>query len=199
MVTFDLTSDENVHWGPREVRVGRYSKLNGHSNFGSNSPDVTPNLSAVFEHEPEQPRCSKQYAPNGGINAFCLPLRVHSPPVSTLLSAQETLRHVLPPRALLPSGVLGFAQWGARGETGGREESEVQVRGHLPPGSPLWAGPSTEVPPKAASTTHHTISLGAGNLSLLKARLGMGYPGPRTITYGCPSPWPRHCKYLFVN
>lgn len=181
MVTFDLThltSDENVHWGPREVRVGRYSKLNGHSNFGSNSPDVTPNLSAVFVREPEQPRCSKKYAPNGGINAFCLPLQVHSPPVSTLLSAQETLRHILPQAGSPTLWCARVCPTGSQGETGGREESEVQVRGPLPPGCPLRAGPSTEVPPKAASITHHTISLGAGNLSLLKARLEMGHPGP---------------------
>lgn len=45
VATFDLahlTTDENVHWG-KEVRRGRYSKLNGLSNFGPNSPDVTPN------------------------------------------------------------------------------------------------------------------------------------------------------------
>ena len=46
-VTFDLahlTSDEKAHWGPREVMVGRYSKLNGHSNFGPNSSEVTTNI-----------------------------------------------------------------------------------------------------------------------------------------------------------
>ena len=46
VATFDLahlTTDENVHWGKKEVRRGRYSKLNGPSNFGPNSPDATPN------------------------------------------------------------------------------------------------------------------------------------------------------------
>lgn len=76
MLTFDLahlTHHETVHWGLREVREGRYSRLNGHSSFGPKSPDVTPLIpkptecefqegknSAAFEHELEHPRRSKK-------------------------------------------------------------------------------------------------------------------------------------------